>query len=78
MTKSKTISTARKHLAWISGSPEGFEFFGCKDDDALLDEIETIARGEGIIKPADIHTGHPAQSLDFADLLETLTVMYYA
>ena len=78
MKESRTIEEARSYLAWKSGSPKDFEFFGCKDDGELLNEIEKIARGEGYIKPADIHTAHPASSLDLGDLLKVLEVMFYA
>jgi hypothetical protein len=78
MKQSRTIEEARSHLARQSGSPKDFEFFGCKDDGELLNEIEKIARGEGYIKPADIHTKHPASSLDLGDLLKVLEVMLYA
>tara|TARA_R110002167_G_scaffold29174_1_gene97527 strand:- start:1604 stop:1861 length:258 start_codon:yes stop_codon:yes gene_type:complete len=85
MKESRTIEEARSHLAWKTGSPKDFEFFGCKNDSELLNEIEKIARGEGchyfpvkIIKPADIHTKHPASSLDLADLLSVLEIMLYA
>ena len=78
MKESRTIQEARSHFAWKTGSPKDFEFFGCKNDGELLNEIEKIARGEGYIKPADIHTKHPASSLDLADLLSVLEVMLYA
>ena len=78
MKQSRTIEEARSHLAWKIGSPKDFEYFGCKDDGELLNVIEKIARGEGYIKPADIHTAHPASSLDLGDLLKVLEVMLYA
>lgn len=78
MKESRTIEEARSHLAWKTGSPKDFEYFGCKDDGELLNEIEKIARGEGYIKPADIHTAHPASSLDLGDLLKVLGIMLYA
>tara|TARA_R110002096_G_scaffold173478_1_gene347470 strand:+ start:63 stop:329 length:267 start_codon:yes stop_codon:yes gene_type:complete len=66
--------TLKKCAAFISNTGSIYKKT-YSTDEGLLNAIEKVARTQGFINPADIHTRHPASSLDFADLTKTLVIL---